>query len=274
MNSKLFERNVKATAKPYKVRPVPINQTRPASAGVGQRTRLSQAHVDHLASNMDLNSIGHPCVNLRDGVFWIFDGQHRIEALKKLGFENDNLDCRVYEDLTDTEMAAMFLRVNDSKPVDPYSKFMNSVSAGLKAECDVKRVVEACKLRFSRERKDGSIGAVASCLTVYRGQGEVVLGRALRILRDAYDGDAKAFDANAIVAMGLVIGRFNGRVQDAKMVEALEPLKQGVVGIIRSADQTRLRIGAQRVLCVAATLVETYNKVLKPSERLPSWWQE
>lgn len=43
------------------------------------------AWVDHIAADFDLEQIGTPSVNSRDGSFYIIDGQHRIEALKQIG---------------------------------------------------------------------------------------------------------------------------------------------------------------------------------------------
>lgn len=268
--------NVKSSASlPYKLRPVPISLTRPAPAGSGQRSRLFEAHVDYLVANLDLNALGHPCVNYRDGVYWVFDGQHRIEALKRSGFGDSDIDCHVYEGLDDAQMAAMFLRVNTGKAVDVFSKFMNGCSAGFKPENDVRRMIEAQHLRVSKERQDNSVGCVSACLKVYHTHGEVILGKALRVIRDAYDGAAKSFDGNVIQALALVFGRYDSRAVEKKMVEAIAPIKQGVVGIAQSAERLRLRVGNQKVICIAATLVDIYNKNERSTaSRLPSWWQE
>ena len=49
-----------------------------------QRT-FSPAHAAALAASFDLEAMGYPVVNLRaDGLFYIVDAQHRVEALKLL----------------------------------------------------------------------------------------------------------------------------------------------------------------------------------------------
>lgn len=263
--------NVKPS-NPSKIRLVPLDKTRPAPSGAGQRTRLIEAHVDFFMSHMDLNALGFPCLNLRDGVYWIFDGQHRIEALKRMNFEA--LECRVFENLSDADMASMFLNVNTGKAVDTFSKFSNACAAGYKPENDVRRAIESQGLRVSRETGDNCVGAIASCLRVYHAHGDVVLGKALRVLRDAYDGAPKSFEGNAIHALGLVFARYEARISESKMVSAIAPIKQGVVGLNRRSEQLRLRIGNAKVLCLAATLVDIYNKNERGNGKLPSWWQE
>jgi hypothetical protein len=278
MNAKVFQKDVKSLApdlKAYKTMPVLLGDMRAAPPGCGQRTHLSTSHVNYLVANLDINAIGQFILNHRDGIYWVCDGQHRIAALRKFGFGEDYaFPCRVYEDLTDKEMATMFLKLNRSKAVDTFSKFLNAVSAGYKPECDVKRVVEGCDLHISRERSDKHVGAVAACLKVYHGQGEEILGRALTDLRDGFEGNPHAFDRDMIQGTGLLLGRYNGKVKDAKLIEAMGLQRQGVSGVLKLAEQTRARLGSTRILCIAATLVDVYNKGLKPSEKVPTWWKE
>jgi hypothetical protein len=65
----------------HKVRPVKIADMRVPPVGVAQR-RYSRSQAEEYAANFDTNKLGLPTVNLRGGIYWIVDGQHRIEALK------------------------------------------------------------------------------------------------------------------------------------------------------------------------------------------------
>lgn len=265
--------NVKASASlPYKLRPVPIPLMRPAAPGVGQREKFNEAWCNEIVATMDLNSIGHPCVNFRDGVYLIFDGQHRVEALRRFGLGDSELDCHVYENLSDADMSRIFLTLNNSKRVDAFSRFLNGVSAGLKPENDVQRMVEAQRLRISRQASDNSVGCVAACLKVYHAHGEIILGKSLRVVRDAYDGASASFESNFIQAVALVFGRYE-KASEKAMVSAISPIKQGVVGIVQQAERLRLRVGNQKIHCIAATLVDIYNKHQHGNSKLPSWWQ-
>src|ERR1051325_3976125 len=96
--------------KPSKIRPVPLGMMRIPPALVCQR-EFRKAHGDRIAKELDLNKLGYPIINHRDGIYWVVDGQHRIYALKENDFsDKDVLDCEVYEDLSDAEMAEIFLR--------------------------------------------------------------------------------------------------------------------------------------------------------------------
>src|ERR1051326_1826652 len=94
--------------KPSKIRPVPITQMRIPTPLVPPR-EFRKTDGYRTAADLDLNKIGYPVINHRDGIYWVLDGQHRIHALKQNGFEKDSLDCEVYEDLSDADMADIFL---------------------------------------------------------------------------------------------------------------------------------------------------------------------
>src|SRR5438477_904506 len=122
----------RATRRPSKVRPVPLKMMRVPPAGVTQR-EFRKAHGDHLAANLDLNKLGFMIVNFRDGHYWVVDGQHRLYALLEFGFSPDDVvECEVYENLTDAEMADMFLGRSDVRLIGAFDKFLVAVTSGRK----------------------------------------------------------------------------------------------------------------------------------------------
>lgn len=261
--------------RPSKIRPVPIALMRTPPALVTQR-EFRKAHGDRIAAELDLNKLGYPIINHRDGIYWVCDGQHRIYALKENGFEKDNLDCEVYEDLSDAEMAEIFLGRDARRAISPYDKFHVACTAGRRRENDIRRAVESNGLKISRAQDEGCIGAIAACGKVYDRSGDVVLGQVVRTLKNAYAGDAAAFDGTLIEGLGLVYNRYNGRTNEKELASRLAALSQGVRGVLRRAESLREKTGNQKAQCVAATVVDIFNKSLGPraSNRLPSWWKE
>ena len=69
--------------KPSKVYDVPIGKMRVPPALVTQR-EFRKAHGDRIAADLDLNKIGLPVLNHRDGMFWVhprpFDAGWSISA--------------------------------------------------------------------------------------------------------------------------------------------------------------------------------------------------
>lgn len=270
----------KPTRKPSKVRPVPISQMRVPPALVTQR-QFRKAHGDRLAAELDLNKLGYPIVNHRDGHYWILDGQHRVYALKQNGFEKDVLDCEVYEDLTDQEMADIFLGRDARKAISPFDKFHVACTAGYRRETGVRRAVESNGLRIGRAKEENTVSAIGALCKVYDKaggdrNGEVVVGQVVRTIKNAWAGDPAGFDAFVIEGIGMVYNRYNGLTNEKELAARLASTQHGVRGVVRRAETQRLRTGNLKPQCIAATVVDIYNRGLgsRANDRLPSWWKE
>lgn len=260
--------------KPSKIRPVQIAQMRIPPALVTQR-EFRKAHGDRIASQLDLNKLGFPIINHRDGNYWVVDGQHRIYALRENGFEKDTLDCEVYEDMSDAEMADIFLGRDERKPIPLYDKFHVACTAGRRRERDIQRTVEANGQKISRDKTDGGISAVGALAKVYDMSGDVVLGQVIRTVNLGFGGDPIGFDRSIIEGLGLVYNRYNGHTNEKQLGSKLAELRHGARELIRKAETIRERTGNQKHQCIAATVVDIYNRGLGPraANRLPSWWK-
>lgn len=261
--------------RPSKIRPVPINKMRVPTELVAQR-KFRQAHGDKLAADLDLNKLGYPIINYRDGHYWVLDGQHRIYALKQNGFENDVLDCEVYENLSDAEMAEIFLGRDDRKAIQPFDKFHVACTAGRRRESDIRRMVESNGLKISQAVGDNTIRAVSALGRVYDRSGDVVLGQVLRTLKNSFAGDSSAFDGQLIVGVGLVFDRYNGKTNERDLAARLAAVQGGTKGLLRRAESLRERTGNDKAQCIAATVVDVYNKGTagRSKERLADWWKD
>lgn len=246
---------------------VPIPQMKVSP--VAQRD-LNQARVDRLAAAFDIEQLGTPTVNERDGGYYILDGQHRIEALRQIGWGDQQVQCWVYVDLTDEEMADRFDRLNDVLAVHAFDRFRIRVNAGREVECDIDRIVRASGLIVSRDSLPGAISAVGTLSRVYNRAGGMVLGRTLRIIRDAF-GDP-GLEAPVIDGIGLLVQRYAEELDDAFAVDRLKKVNGGANGLLGKAEILRRSTGNAKGHCVAAAAVELINGT-RGGKRLPSWWK-
>lgn len=245
--------------------PIPLMKVSP----VAQR-EVNQARVDRLAASFDLEQLGTPTVNDRDGAFYILDGQHRIEALKQIGWGDQQVQCWTYVGLTDAEMADRFDRLNDTLAVHAFDRFRIRVNAGREAECDIDRIVRANELVVSRDMLPGAISAVGTLSRVYNRAGAPTLARTLRIVRDAF-GDP-GLEAPVIDGIGLLCQRYNGELEDSVAVEKLAKVHGGANGLLGKAEVLRRQTGNAKSHCVAAAAVEIINTG-RGGKKLPSWWK-
>jgi hypothetical protein len=237
---------------------------------MAQREKMNAARVDHIAANLDLEQLGTPTVNERAGVFWIIDGMHRVEALKEYGWGDQQVQCWTYVDLSDHEMAEKFLKLNDNLPVSAMDKFRVGVNAGRETECDIDRIVRAQGMTVSNSQSAGSIKAVGTLRTIYKRGGGKTLARTLRLVADSF-GDA-GLEAKVLDGISLVTQRYNGELDEDRLVERLGAARGGVSGLLTLAGVTRKQTGANWGHCVADATVQTYNRG-RGGQKLPDWWK-
>lgn len=247
---------------------VPI--TLMAVAPLGQR-ELNQSRVDHLVAAFDLEKIGTPTVSKRGGVWYVIDGQHRIEALRAIGWGDQRIQCWAYEGLTEPEEAEKFLGLNDYLAVNALAKFRVAVQAGRDVECDVDRIVRSQGLVVSKDKISGGIGAVGTLLRVYDRSGSAILRQTLAVVRDAY-GDP-GMEAAVIDGLGLFCQRYASDMDAEVVVARLSSSHGGVNGLLGAAENLRRTTGNQKNHCVAAAAVEIINRG-RGGKKLPSWWRE
>jgi hypothetical protein len=232
---------------------------------------VNQARVDHLVATFDLEKIGTPTVNRRDGVWYIIDGQHRVEACRAIGWGDQQIQCWAYEGLTEAEEAEKFLGLNDYLAVNALAKFRVAVQAGRDVECDVDRIVRACGLVVSRDKVPGAVGAVGTLLRVYERSGPAILRQTLIMVRDAY-GDS-GMESAVIDGLGLFCQRYASEMDPAAVVSRLSSVHGGVNGLLGAAEILRKQTGNYKNHCVAAAAVDIVNRG-RGGKKLPSWWRE
>lgn len=250
-----------------RLRWVPLDQIRVNPAA--QRD-LKPARVDHLVANLDLDQIGNPVLNERNGAFFVIDGQHRIEALRQFGFTNETIQCWVHVGLTEADEAERFLQINDTLTVEAHAKYRTAVNAGRPAECEIERVVRSNGCIISKDQLPGAISAVGTVRRIFNRSGSVVLGRTLRIAQGAY-GDV-GLDAAVLDGLGLLCQRYNGDLDDKVAVDRLSSAAGGASGLLNLAERTRRSTGERKGVCVAAAAVDIINRG-KGGKKLPTWWK-
>jgi len=234
---------------------------------------FNEARADRIAAKFDLNGLGRLVVNHRDGRYWIIDGCNRHHALGVNGFQNYDIPCEVYEDLTDEQMAKVFLLLANRRVMSAFEKFNVNVEANAPRECEIQRSIEALGLKISRMKHKGCLSSVAALVKIFDLGGSKLVALVLRTLNAAYDGDHTSFDPQIILGLGRVYNRFDGRAQEKLVIDRLVALSNGVRGLHQRAEQLRCRTGNQKAHCISAVIVDLYNKGLTGKDRLPPWWK-
>ncbi len=223
--------------------------------------------AEYLAATFNLEGMGFVVASLHDGVWFIIDGQHRVAALKLVGFSDDDvIQCECYENMTLEQDAELFLQRDDYLNVAALDKFRIAVVAGREVEVEIDQCVRNQGLKVG----GNGIQAVRALIEAHRRTGLMGLGKTLRIIRDAYG--ERGFEGAVIQGTALTIQRYNGKLDEDQMIKALSGATGGLNGLLTQANKTRETLGQSKAQCIAATEISYYNRVGK--SRVPGWWKE
>lgn len=191
--------------------------------------RLKPHRVNKIVATFNELVANEPKVSRRDGRFYVFDGQHTIEARKRLNNGEDvNIYCKVYEDLTAEEEALLFAiqTGTSSKPTagertrakifgrdEDATAFMTATeSTGI-------------MLDFTGSRSDEHIGCVGTALEEYHRAGEECYVEALSVIKDAWGAAEASLKMYIIKAVVEFVRVYHGRYNRSRLVRGLRKIE-------------------------------------------------
>ena len=125
---------------------------------------LSQTHVELAAENFDLRQINPVKVSRRNGVCYVFNGQHTVEIVALVsGSRETPVWCMIYDDLFYEHEADIFANQQKyTKNLTPFEIFVANVEAGNPKQLMIKSLVESYGLYLSSTSNPGALCAVGS----------------------------------------------------------------------------------------------------------------
>lgn len=215
---------------------------------------LSQHHIDMAAKNFDLYQINPVKVSRRDGINYVFNGQHTIEIVARVsGSRETPVWCMIYDDLCYEEEADIFAnQMKYVKPLTPYEIFLANIEAGNDQQLIIKELVESYGLVLSNKKAPNNIAAITTIENIYEKYGYQVLSNVLRVVIATWEGECYSLSSNVLNAIAKIIitygDSFDEEIFKARLGEI--PIKQV------------LRVGKERgggALGVAEAMVLAYN---------------
>lgn len=215
---------------------------------------LSLHHIDMAAKNFDLYQINPVKVSRRDGINYVFNGQHTIEIVAQVsGSRETPVWCMIYDDLCYEEEADIFAnQMKYVKPLTPYEIFLANIEAGNDQQLIIKELVESYGLVLSNKKAPNNIAAITTIENIYEKYGYQVLSNVLRVVIATWEGECYSLSSNVLNAIAKIIitygDSFDEEIFKARLGEI--PIKQV------------LRVGKERgggALGVAEAMVLAYN---------------
>ena len=199
---------------------------------------LSQAHIEKTAENFDIFQINPVKVSRRDGINYVFNGQHTIEIVALAsGSRETPVWCMIYDDLCYAHEADIFAnQMKFVKSLLPYEIFMANIEAKNLDQLMIRDLVESYGMKISAKRAPGHICAVSTLEAIYKKYGYQVLNRVLRLIIATWEGDSNSFSANIMNAVAKLCVVYKNQLNDETFAE-----KVGAVSIKQLTRTARER---------------------------------
>ena len=219
---------------------------------------LSIAHVRKAAENFDLYQINPVKVSRRNGINYVFNGQHTIEIVASVSGSRDTpVWCMVYDELEYEHEADIFAnQLKYTKPLLPFEIFMANVEAGNDKQLIIKDLVESYGLILSNSKISGGICAIATLESIYDRFGFHILDRVLRLCVGTWEGDDNSFSANMLNGVARLAAAYGDLLKDDIFKEKVGSCSIKEIG--RTARERQ--VGS---LGYAETFLIQYNKKMK-----------
>lgn len=184
---------------------------------------LSQSHIQRAAENFDLFQINPVKVSRRDGINYVFNGQHTIEIVALVsGSRETPVWCMIYDDLVYEHEADIFANQQKFvKPLQPYEVFMANLEAGNNDQLTIKSLVESYGLTIGTKKAPCVVCAVSTLEAIYQKYGYQTLSRVLRLDIGAWEGDTNSFSANILNAITKLVTVYGDTLRDEIFKEKL-----------------------------------------------------
>ena len=224
---------------------------------------LSMAHIARAVENFDIYQINPVKVSRRDGVNYVFNGQHTIEIIARVsGSRETPVWCMIYDDLCYKHEADIFANQQRYvKRLMPYEIFMANCEAGNDTQLIIKGLVESYGLHVSNFKEAGNIIAVTSLEQIYGKYGYHVLDRTRRLIIGAWEGDVNSFSSNMLRAVAKLVVVYKDEIDDEIFKEKMGAIS--VKMLTRCAKERR-----PGSMGFAEAIVLEYNGKKKQGQRL------
>lgn len=222
---------------------------------------LDEALVRKIVTHWNSDLMNLPKVSHRDGKYYVFDGQHTIEALKLKNNGKDlDIPCRIYSGMTYEDEARLFAAQNGiSKNVTTIQKLRALYEA---KDPDVVRVTDivieygyADPIKNNSNNCPTGFRTLPSALKIYEKCGEGRLRQVLKVITESWGNDKNGCRSGILNGINIVLSLYMGEFKEADLINSLKRVSP--VKLYADAKADTAHSGANRF---AYQIVRLYNK--------------
>lgn len=219
---------------------------------------ISIQHVLRAVENFDPCQINPVKVSRRDGINYVFNGQHTIEIIAKVSNSRETpVWCMIYDDLNYEREANIFANQQKYvKPLSPYEIFMANIESGSDKHIIINDLIESYDMVVTSSSRPGGICAVASVEYIFDKYGYHVLDRVLRLIVGTWEGKINSFGGNILKGVAILINAYGDTLNDNIFKQKLSGVS--IKELTRTAKERR-----SGSLGYAEAMLLFYNKRFK-----------
>lgn len=182
---------------------------------------LSEAHVKRIQDNLDPDALGTIVVTLPngEGIHHIIDGQHRVEAVRRLWGGEQRVPCRVLEAKDPREAAAIWLLINLARTSpSQIARFLIAVQAKQEPQLEVYGLIRGHGYTVEKKTGEAVMRAVHACVKARVLYGIVALKRTFEDIQACWGMDRNSTHQAIIMGFAEIHGVHKLELDRARLV--------------------------------------------------------
>ena len=233
---------------------------------------LNMRNVAGIVRHFDPAKLGVLVVSHReDGTYSVLDGQHRLAALRRLGYAATN--CIVLEGMSIREEADYFRRQNENKQTLRIADTFNaSVWAEDEESMQIKRLMDKYNFRHGKSGQPMCICAIGALQQIIRQFGTEALELTLASIAATWPRDTTILRREMLAGLGefwkryahvVTVPQFEARMQLKIPMDLYQEVRRRTQG--KATPGTAFSKSIRFTTC--AVLVDAYNKGLRTGSK-------
>lgn len=216
-------------------------------SGLPYQRPVRPAHVRQLIRKWDHNYLTPIEVSFRDGKYNVVNGQHRIEAMKKMNHGEDLVvQCLVYTGLTYEQEAAMYYLLDKTSG---HLKLANAIKALLESGTDpelidIKQRIERAGFTWALDKPTNAayeIKPTRAVISAYKLLGAPAFSRMLGLLGGAWHGVQPSLSGGMIAGMALFLKLHEQELDDYEFIRRLSEVDPVEIIQLAHVDSPNVR---------------------------------
>lgn len=247
-----------------KLRSVAVNGLR---TDMSYQSPVKENQVKKIVKNFDPQSVDSIVVSRRsNGFYYIVDGQHRVEALRRLNITQ--VLAKIHSDLTVEEEAKLYRDINTRPTKSPKSMAKASIKHGDEHAIRIMNTVNATGMQIDFDNQNatvGYIGAYRSLERIVKDYGDLGLIETISFIKRVYGNESKYFQGFVMEGFAKFLANYYTQINQDSLKERLEKL--GYNSLMAEVNKQRPNFKSKKE-CLPFVLADIYNKKRKQENKV------